>query len=161
MPNELVGGAFYDWISYDFDNQLVPSKVTGAPDEKRNFHKPARNLWCGILLSSTCIATGHRFCTARSKRFIANKLDFRLKATFNNIDAGLRFKLFDDRIDGEITLYRLQGQDEVLSYTKPDNTREPRNAGQTLHQGIEIGGTWKISDIYNQRLKTFRQFCQA
>ena len=82
------------------------------------------------------------------------------EATFNNVDAGLRFKLFDDRLDGEITLYRLQGQDEVLSYTKPDNTREPRNAGQTLHQGIEIGGTWKISDIYNQRLKLSGSFAK-
>ena len=58
-----------------------------------------------------------------------------------------------DRLDGEITLYRLNGKDEVISYTKPDNTREPRNAGKMLHQGVEIGGTWKISDLYDQRLK--------
>ncbi|MEG0195971.1 MAG: TonB-dependent receptor, partial [Acinetobacter sp.] len=45
FPNlNLVGGARYDWISYDFDNQLVPSKVTGAPDEKRNFHKASPQL---------------------------------------------------------------------------------------------------------------------
>lgn len=30
----------------------------------------------------------------------------RLKeATFHNIDAGLRFKVLDDRLDGEITFY--------------------------------------------------------
>ncbi|RBA33757.1 TonB-dependent receptor, partial [Acinetobacter junii] len=75
------------------------------------------------------------------------------EATFDNVDLGLRFKLLDDRLDGEITLYRLEGKDEVLSFTKPDNTREPRNAGKTLHQGIEIGGTWKLSEQYDQRLK--------
>ncbi len=75
------------------------------------------------------------------------------EATFNNVDAGLRFKLLDDQLDGEITLYRLQGKDELISYTKADNTREPRNAGKTRHQGIEVGGTWKINQVYDQRLK--------
>lgn len=166
LPNlNLVGGARYDWISYDFDNQLVPSKVTGAPDEKRNFHKASPQL--GLVWN---ITPEFDLYSNWSQGFVppevsglygANLVTPDLKeATFNNIDAGLRFKLFDDRIDGEITLYRLQGQDEVLSYTKPDNTREPRNAGQTLHQGIEIGGTWKISDIYNQRLKLSGSFAK-
>lgn len=166
LPNlNLVGGARYDWISYDFDNQLVPSKVTGAPDEKRNFHKASPQL--GLVWN---ITSEFDLYSNWSQGFVppevsglygANLVTPDLKeATFNNVDAGLRFKLFDDRLDGEITLYRLQGQDEVLSYTKPDNTREPRNAGQTLHQGIEIGGTWKISDIYNQRLKLSGSFAK-
>lgn len=166
LPNlNLVGGARYDWISYDFDNQLVPSKVTGAPDEKRNFHKASPQL--GLVWN---ITPEFDLYSNWSQGFVppevsglygANLVTPDLKeATFNNVDAGLRFKLFDDRLDGEITLYRLQGQDEVLSYTKPDNTREPRNAGQTLHQGIEIGGTWKISDIYNQRLKLSGSFAK-
>lgn len=166
LPNfNLVGGARYDWISYDFDNQLVPSKVTGAPDEKRNFHKASPQL--GLVWN---ITPKFDLYSNWSQGFVppevsglygANLVTPDLKeATFNNVDAGLRFKLFDDRLDGEITLYRLQGQDEVLSYTKPDNTREPRNAGQTLHQGIEIGGTWKISDIYNQRLKLSGSFAK-
>ncbi|MBP8006139.1 MAG: TonB-dependent receptor, partial [Acinetobacter sp.] len=75
------------------------------------------------------------------------------EATFNNMDLGIRFKLFDERLDGEITLYRLDGEDEVINYTKPDNTREPRNAGKTRHQGIEIGASWDITDHYDQRLK--------
>ena len=29
---------------YDYDNKLTPSKVTGAPDEKRNFHKASPQL---------------------------------------------------------------------------------------------------------------------
>lgn len=166
LPNfNLVGGARYDWISYDFDNQLVPSKVTGAPDEKRNFHKASPQL--GLVWN---ITPEFDLYSNWSQGFVppevsglygANLVTPDLKeATFNNVDAGLRFKLFDDRLDGEITLYRLQGQDEVLSYTKPDNTREPRNAGQTLHQGIEIGGTWKISDIYNQHLKLSGSFAK-
>lgn len=154
----LVGGARYDWISYDYENKLTPSKTTGAPNEKRDFHKAspqigfAWNITPSIDLYSNW---SQGFVPPEvSSLYGANLVTPDLKeATFNNIDAGLRFKLLDDRLDGEITLYRLEGEDEVMSYTKPDNTREPRNAGKTLHQGIEIGGTWKLSDLYDQRLK--------
>ena len=44
FPNLNLVGVYLLWISYDFDNQLVPSKVTGAPDEKRNFHKASPQL---------------------------------------------------------------------------------------------------------------------
>lgn len=159
LPNlNLVGGARYDWISYDFDNKLTPSKVTGAPDEKRNFHKASPQL--GFVWNITPELDlysnwSQGFVPPEvSSLYGANLVTPDLKeATFDNIDLGLRFKLLDDRLDGEITLYRLEGKDEVLSFTKSDNTREPRNAGKTLHQGIEIGGTWKLSERYDQRLK--------
>lgn len=155
---KLVAGARYDWISYDYDNKLTPSKVTGAPDEKRNFHKASPQLgfvWNVTPDMDLYSNWSQGFVPPEvSSLYGANLVTPDLKeAIFNNIDAGLRFKLFDDRLDGEITLYRLNGKDEVISYTKPDNTREPRNAGKTLHQGVEIGGTWKISDLYDQRLK--------
>ncbi|MGY5393070.1 TonB-dependent receptor [Acinetobacter sp. NigerLNRRAM0016] len=154
----LVAGARYDWIKYDYHNHLTPSNITGAPDESRSFHKASPQL--GFIWNITPTLD---FYSNWSQGFVppevsslygANLVTPNLtEATFNNIDAGLRFQLLDDRLDGEITLYRLTGEDEVISYTKPDNTREPRNAGKTLHEGIEIGGSWKISDAYQQRLK--------
>ena len=164
LPNlNLVGGARYDWISYDFDNQLTPSRVTGAPDEKRNFKKASPQL--GVVWNITPKMDVYsnwsqgfvppEVSSLYGANLVTPDLD---AATFNNIDAGLRFKLLG--LDGEITVYRLQGKDEVISYTKADNTREPRNAGKTLHQGIEIGGTWKISDAYDQRVKVSGSIAQ-
>lgn len=159
LPNlNLVGGARYDWIAYDYDNQLTPSKVTGAPDEKRSFHKASPQLgfvWNITPEMDIYSNWSQGFVPPEvSSLYGANLVTPNLKeATFSNVDAGLRFKLLDDRLDGEITLYRLQGKDELISYTKADNTREPRNTGKTRHQGIEIGGTWKINQVYDQRLK--------
>ena len=166
LPNlNLDGGARHDWTSYDFDNQLTPSRVTGAPDEKRNFKKASPQL--GVVWNITPKMDVYsnwsqgfvppEVSSLYGANLVTPDLD---AATFNNIDAGLRFKLLDDRLDGEITVYRLQGKDEVISYTKADNTREPRNAGKTLHQGIEIGGTWKISDAYDQRVKVSGSIAQ-
>ncbi|OEC92349.1 TonB-dependent receptor [Acinetobacter sp. YK3] len=161
----LVGGARYDWISYDYSNKLTPSKVTGAPDEKRDFHKASPQVgfvWNITPAMDIYSNWSQGFVPPEvSSLYGANLVTPNLKeATFDNIDAGLRFKLLDDRVDGEITLYRLQGKDEVINYTKPDNTREPRNAGKTLHQGIEIGGTWKINALYDQRLKVSGSFAK-
>lgn len=159
FPNlNLVGGARYDWISYDFDNKLTPSNVTGAPDEKRHFHKASPQL--GFVWN---ITPELDLYSNWSQGFVppevnnlygANLVTPDLKeASFDNVDLGLRFKLLDDRLDGEITLYRLEGEDEVINYILAKNKREPRNTGKTLHQGIEVGGTWKISEQYDQRLK--------
>lgn len=153
-----VAGARYDWISYNFNNQLTPSKVTGAPDEKRRFHKASPQLGVVWNLTPTLDLYSNwsqGFVPPEvSSLYGANLVTPDLKeATFNNLDLGLRFKLLDHRVDGEITVYRLKGQDELLNFTKPDNTREPRNAAKTLHQGIEIGGTWTLSAHYHQRLK--------
>ncbi|MFV5360242.1 TonB-dependent receptor [Acinetobacter oleivorans] len=154
----LVGGARYDWIRYDYQNNLTPSNVTGAPDETRNFHKASPKL--GAIWNVTPQID---FYTNWSQGFVppevsslygANLVTPNLtEATFTNIDAGIRFKTLNDRLDGEITLYRLNGEDELISYTKPDNSREPRNAGKTRHEGIEVGATWQISDQLDQKLK--------
>ncbi|EEH67592.1 TonB-dependent receptor [Acinetobacter sp. ATCC 27244] len=154
----LVAGARYDWIKYDYQNNLTPSNITGAPNETRRFHKASPQLgfiWNAHPLLDIYSNWSQGFVPPEvSSLYGANLVTPNLtEATFNNIDLGIRFKLFDERLDGEITLYRLDGEDEVISYTKPDNTREPRNAGKTRHQGIEIGGTWNISDQYDQRLK--------
>ncbi|MCH7306995.1 TonB-dependent receptor [Acinetobacter sp. NIPH 1852] len=154
----LVAGARYDWIKYDYQNNLTPSNVTGAPNETRRFHKASPQLgfiWNAHPLLDIYSNWSQGFVPPEiSSLYGANLVTPNLsEATFNNMDLGIRFKLFDERLDGEITLYRLDGEDEVINYTKPDNTREPRNAGKTRHQGIEIGGTWNITDHYDQRLK--------
>lgn len=154
----LVACARYDWIKYDYQNNLTPSNVTGAPNETRRFHKASPQLgfiWNAHPLLDIYSNWSQGFVPPEvSSLYGANLVTPNLsEATFNNIDLGIRFKLFDERLDGEVTLYRLDGEDEVINYTKPDNTREPRNAGKTRHQGIEIGGTWNISDQYDQRLK--------
>ncbi|MCH7335010.1 TonB-dependent receptor [Acinetobacter sp. NIPH 2699] len=154
----LVAGARYDWIKYDYQNNLMPSNITGSPNETRSFHKASPQLgfiWNAHPLFDIYSNWSQGFVPPEvSSLYGANLVTPNLtEATFNNIDLGVRFKLFDERLDGEITLYRLDGEDEVISYTKPDNTREPRNAGKTRHQGIEIGGTWNITEHYDQRLK--------
>lgn len=154
----LVGGARYDWIRYDYSNNLTPSSVTGAPSETRSYHKASPKvgaIWNITPQIDVYSNWSQGFVPPEaSTLYGANLVTPSLtESTFDNIDAGIRFSLFDHRFDGELTVYRLDGKDEVISYTKPDNTRESRNSGKTRHEGIELGGRWKISDLFEQSLK--------
>lgn len=154
----LVGGVRYDWIRYDYSNNLTPSNVTGAPSETRSYHKASPKvgaIWNITPQVDVYSNWSQGFVPPEaSTLYGANLVTPSLtESTFDNIDAGIRFSLFDRRFDGELTVYRLDGEDEVISYTKPDNTRESRNSGKTRHEGIELGGRWKISDLFEQSLK--------
>lgn len=154
----LVGGARYDWISYDYDNKLTPSKVTGAPDETRSYHKASPKvgaIWNVTPQVDLYSNWSQGFVPPEASTLYGATLvtPNLTEATFNNIDAGIRFNLFDRRLDGELTLYRLDGEDEVVSYTGLNNVRVSLNTGKTRHEGIELGGRWKISDTYEQSLK--------
>lgn len=46
----------------------------------------------------------------------------------------------------EISVYRMRKQDDILTYQHPDGSRETMNAGETLHQGIEIGLGTALND---------------
>jgi outer membrane receptor protein involved in Fe transport len=154
----LVGGARYDWIRYDYSNNLTPSTVTGAPSETRSYHKASPKvgaIWNITPQIDVYSNWSQGFVPPEaSTLYGANLVTPSLtEATFDNIDAGIRFSLFDRRFDGELTVYRLDGEDEVVSYTDLNNVRVSLNTGKTRHEGVELGGRWKISDLFEQSLK--------
>jgi iron complex outermembrane recepter protein len=53
-------------------------------------------------------------------------------------EAGARGELLG-RLGYSLAAYRMRVENDVLSYIHPDGTRETQNAGETLHQGVEVG----------------------
>ncbi|MEC7120203.1 MAG: TonB-dependent receptor [Pseudomonadota bacterium] len=154
----LVGGARYDHIRYQYRNHLTPSSTTGAADESRHYRTVSPKL--GIIWNInpqldlySNYAQGFVPPEVSSLYGANLQVPNLTEATFDNVDLGLRFSSVDRRVQGEITLYRLDGKDELINYTLPNNRREPRNAGQTRHQGVELGGRWSIHPQYQQSLK--------
>ncbi len=58
----------------------------------------------------------------------------------------------DNRVQLDIALYRLDGEDEVVNYAIAAGQTEPRNAGKTRHQGIELGAAWQITPEWQTQL---------
>lgn len=145
-----VAGIRYDQIRYDFDNLMTPSATTGAPDEKRSFSKASPRLGLSYALSPDQEVFGNwsqGFVPPEVSQLYGTQVAPDLsEASFRNIDLGYR-KRWPGKGQIEATLYRLEGKDEIVSYTVSTAplVRENRNAGATRHQGVELGASWKLS----------------
>lgn len=157
-PVRIVLGGRYDTIEYDFTNRLAPSATTGAPSEVRRFDhfspkagatwalSPATSLYANYAQGYTPPEV-----SALYARLVAPDLR---SATFDNYELGLRRAYAGKRGQLDVSLYRLKGKDEIVNYSIAVGNFEPRNAGRTLHTGLELGTRYALSDQWEARLST-------
>lgn len=165
---QLVAGLRHDRIGYDYTNRLSPSATTGAPSEERRYSQTSPKLGATWQASSRLTVFGNlsRGFTPPevSAQYGSSLSSPNLRsATFDNIDAGVRW---DDRAQArrlELALYQLDGRDEILSYTIAQGQSEPRNAGRTRHQGLEFAasqrwGAWSAALAGSWSRHTYRDY---
>jgi iron complex outermembrane recepter protein len=51
----------------------------------------------------------------------------------------------------EVTVYQMDGRNEIVSYLLPDNSTENRNSGRTLHRGVEYSLLYTPSSAWTLR----------
>ncbi|MCU0429161.1 MAG: TonB-dependent receptor [Cytophagaceae bacterium] len=66
-------------------------------------------------------------------------------AVFQNYELGFWTSYWKNRVFAEITLYQMDGTNELLNIRQPDNSFDYQSAGKTLHKGIEFALTAKPS----------------
>ncbi len=146
----VVVGARYDAIEYDYTNNMVPSSSTGAPSETRDFEHVSPRI--GATWSPS---VDHSFYVNVSEGFLPPEISAlygRLQAPnltesiFLNREIGWRGLFLDGDLALDAALYRLDGDDEVVNYTIAPGNSEPRNAGSTRHQGVELGAVWQFAE---------------
>ncbi|HEY9035684.1 MAG TPA: TonB-dependent receptor [Pseudomonadales bacterium] len=149
----LVFGGRYDTMSYNYDNNLIPGVTTEAPGETRDFEKATFR--AGFIYN---IADDTSLYTNWSQGFTppeVSSLYGRLQtpnlkeATYNNMDVGIRQSLLNHRLNMDLSMYRLTGDDEIVNFTIVPGLTEPRNAGSTVHEGIELGVDAIFSDEWS------------
>ncbi len=154
----LVAGARYDTLSYDFDNHLTPSSTTGAPDEKRSFSHTSPKL--GIVHD---FGAGRSVYANYAQGFVppeVNQIYTRLdaptleSATFNNYELGARTPFAAARGEFDVSIYYLEGKNEIVNFRLPTGSSFPQNSGRTRHQGIELGVRYAVTDAVNARVAT-------
>ncbi|RCS59435.1 TonB-dependent receptor family protein [Parvibium lacunae] len=152
----LVAGGRYDKITYDYKNKLVPSATTGAASEERSYNQFSPKLgatWNPTNQVNLYTNVSRGFAPPEvSSQYGGSLAVPNLKpAVYDNLDLGVRFTSADKKYNSEIALYRLIGRDEQVSYTISPGLSEPRNAGKTLHQGIEFGFGYR-EKVWDARL---------
>lgn len=155
-----VFGARYDSIEYDFRNHLAPGSATGAPSETRDFEHlspKAGLIWSPTPAHSLYANWSQGFAPPEVSALYSSLAVPNLKeSVFDNYELGWRGTFLDERLHLDVALYRLTGRDEVVSYSIVPGQSESRNAGRTLHQGVEFGIDWRIGDDWQLALSAAR-----
>jgi len=143
----ITTGLRYDTMSYDYNNNLT------ALDSGK--HRRPDDTTVSFSHLSPKIGATYSFTNSLSG-FISYRQAFRAPSEgqlfrqgqaintvdlkpikVSSIETGLRGKTKNAYYN--VSLYSMTKKDDILTYQHPDGTRETMNAGETLHQGIEVG----------------------
>jgi iron complex outermembrane receptor protein len=140
-PLRIVMGLRYDRIHYNFTNNIPPGSTKYKQQETNDFNIVApklgltynfgnnKGLYANYSVGFQPPETGDLYS---SRQLTPLK-----QATFNNYEAGGWLSLLNKKVYLEVTLYDLEGRNEIISQLLPDNTTQNQNAGATRHRGIE------------------------
>ncbi|MET0378830.1 MAG: TonB-dependent receptor [Spongiibacteraceae bacterium] len=145
----VVVGGRYDKTTYDYTNHFAPSTASGAPSETRDFNHfspKAGVIWSPLPEHSFYLNHAEGFVPPEVSGLYGSLAVPNLKeSVFINNELGWRATFLKNRLRLDAAIYRLDGEDEVVSYAISTGLSEPRNAGSTRHQGIEFGAAWNIT----------------
>ncbi|WP_348945885.1 TonB-dependent receptor [Chitinibacter sp. FCG-7] len=151
----INGAIRYDRVKYDFTNHLTPSATTGAASQTQSFAATSPKVGFTWDAASQVFVYGgysQGFTPPEVGSLFSSATVPDLKsASFDQFELGARFSpLAGVKVDAAV--YLLDGQDELVSYSIIPGKSEPRNAGKTRHQGVELGLDWAVNPQWSARL---------
>lgn len=139
----VVASLRYDFFRYDFNNFLRPSSYSGSPDTLNNFRRisPKVGLIYNISPSTGIYANySEGFVPPQvTEMYKGVKVPELKPSVFYNYEIGGWIELFKDKVNADVSIYRLEGTNEIISVKLDDGSSQNMNAGKTLHKGVEFG----------------------
>lgn len=137
----IVAGLRYDHVHYNFDNGLPPTSTKYKQQETNNFNVVAPKLGLTYDLGNNKGLYANYsvgFQPPETGDLYSSRQQTLLKqATFNNYEVGGWFSALDKKMYVEVSLYDLEGRNEIISQLLSDGTTQNQNAGATRHRGVE------------------------
>lgn len=139
----VVASLRYDLFHYDFNNYLQPSSYSGSPDTINDFKRVSPKIGFTYNFSP---ATG--IYANYSEGFVPPQVTEMYKgvkvpelkpSVFYNYEVGGWAELIKGKLSTDISVYQLEGTNEIISVRMDDGSSQNRNAGKTRHTGIELG----------------------
>jgi outer membrane receptor protein involved in Fe transport len=138
----FVLAARYDRLDYNFDNHLQPGAYTGAPDAINHFDHFTPKL--GLTYD---LGNNNGFYMNYSVGFAPPNINDLYRgvqvpalrpSSYINYEAGGWLSFADNNGSAEISVYQLNGKNEIVNTRLADGSYENQNAGMTSHKGIEL-----------------------
>ncbi|MDH5399719.1 MAG: TonB-dependent receptor, partial [Cyclobacteriaceae bacterium] len=156
IKNLRISGALRsDAFVYNYTNYLSELAFSGAPDSRNTFTAitPKIGLTYDLGKSSGFYANWSKgFGPPQvSELYRGVKVPTLEPANFANLESGIWVNLWKNMAVLDMAVYSLHGVNEIISVKLDDGTVENRNAGETMHRGIEYGLVLKPLDVASFR----------
>ena len=153
---KVVAALRYDRIDYNYDNSLDSTAFSGAPDEQNGFDYITPKIGATYDFGKGRGMYGNYsigFSPPEvSELYRGVSVPVLKPSTFINYEVGGWFAFHKKKGYVEISLYQLNGINEIISVQQDDGSSEKENAGATLHQGVEYKLTYSPIKSFNIRL---------
>lgn len=145
-PLKIVLGLRYDRVHYNFTNGLPATNTKYKQQETNNFNILAPKIGLTYDLGSNKGLYANYSVGFQPPEtnglYSSRQLSPLKQATFNNYEVGGWLSALDKKMFFELTLYSLEGKNEIITQLLPDNTTQNQNAGATRHRGVEYSFTY-------------------
>ncbi|NDK55761.1 TonB-dependent receptor [Pontibacter fetidus] len=152
---KAVAALRYDRLDYSFDNHLEPGAYTGAPDEKNGFKSLTPKLGLTYDLGKGMGAYSNYsvgFTPPQITELYRGVQVPTLKpANYNNYEVGGWISFADAKGYLDVSVYQLDGRNEIVNVKLEDNSYENQNAGRTRHRGLEYTLKYAPTETLNFR----------
>ena len=152
----LTIGARYDDMSYDYDTHLDANSNRPADTEKSFSHvSPKAGLTYAFTEDiSAFLSYNHGFRVPSSGDLFKGS-NGTASTTVNlqpikidSYETGIKTGFLDNKLTLDASVYLMQKKDDIVSFAVTSGLSEKRNAGETEHEGVEVGlGVKPIKEV--------------
>ena len=145
----VIAALRFDRIDYDYNNHLDSTAFSGAPDEKNYFEQVTPKIGATYDFGNN-IGTYANYSVGFSPPDVTElyrgvTVPTLQPSAYNNYELGAWFSFWKKKVYVDLSIYQLDGVNEIISVLQDDGSTEKENAGQTQHRGVEY--TVKINPI--------------
>ena len=139
----VVASLRYDAFRYRFDNKLAPSAYSGSADTVNHFHRLSPKVGATYNFSArTGLYANYSegFVPPQvTELYTGVKVPQLEPSVFYNWEVGGWAEVIKGKLSADVSLYQLEGTNEIISVRLDDGSTANGNAGRTTHKGIELG----------------------
>jgi outer membrane receptor protein involved in Fe transport len=140
---KVVLAARYDAFVYNYNNNLPATAFSGAPDNIDQFWAltPKIGVTYKIAKTSGVYANfSQGFVPPQiGELYRGVSVPILKPSTYNNFEVGSWVSLLKGKLHFDLSLYLMDGFNEIISVRQDNGASVNQNAGQTRHMGIEYG----------------------
>lgn len=137
----ITGGLRYDNFNYEFDNNLGSNTFTSVLDGNDQFSRitPKLGFTYNIKENRGVYANyGQGFVPPQvSELYRGNDVPTLKPVYYENFEVGGWMTFANNKAKLDVSIYSMDGKNEIISVLQDDGSRIRQNAGETAHKGIE------------------------